>query len=233
MPPRNLFLAIALGALAVLAHPFAFAANALGAAGRGAGRLLGFMQSGARSRRDNRQWTEELLKRLEWRRFQELCAAYFEALGFRADLANAGAGGGISLYVEGYERASVFVQCRPWSAHRIGIKPVRELRGAMTSANVGEGVLVTSGKFTQEARDFAGKEKISLVDGAELLGNITSLVPEKALGLLELATRGDFATPTCPACGIKMISRKSTAHGRNYWGCRNYPACKQTFFETV
>ena len=30
-----------------------------------------------------------------------------------------------------------------------------------------------------------------------------------------------------------MISRRSTAQGRRYWGCRNYPACKQTFFEAV
>jgi hypothetical protein len=30
-----------------------------------------------------------------------------------------------------------------------------------------------------------------------------------------------------------MISRKSTSHGRPYWGCRNYPACKQTFVEAL
>jgi ssDNA-binding Zn-finger/Zn-ribbon topoisomerase 1 len=30
-----------------------------------------------------------------------------------------------------------------------------------------------------------------------------------------------------------MISRKSTTHGRAFWGCRNYPGCKQTFFATV
>jgi restriction system protein len=233
MPPRNLPLAIALSALATLAHPFAFAGKALSAAGPGVGRsarrLLGLITSGAKL--DNAQWTEELLKRLEWRRFEELCAAYFEALGFRAELARAGAG--ITLYVEGHAGAAIVVHCKPWSAYHIGIKPVRELRGAMTSASAGEGVLVTPGKFTQEARDFAGKEKISLVDGAELLRSITGLVPEKALALLELATRGDFAIPTCPSCGIKMLARKSTAHGRKYWGCGNYPACKQTFFDTV
>jgi restriction system protein len=236
MPPRNLFLAIALGALAALAHPFAFAAKALSAAGSSLGRAArGLVGSGARSKLDNGQWTEELLKRLEWRRFEELCTAYFQALGFRTDLAYSGAGGGvdINLYAEGSESASIVVQCKPWNAYRVGIKPVRELRGAMTSGNIGEGVLVTSGKFTQEARDFAGKEKISLVDGAELLGNIAGLVPEKALALLKLATQGDFVTPTCPSCAIKMIARKSTTHGRQYWGCRNYPACKQTFFETV
>jgi len=28
-----------------------------------------------------------------------------------------------------------------------------------------------------------------------------------------------------------MIPCKRTAHGRTYWGCRNYPVCKQNFFE--
>jgi restriction system protein len=125
------------------------------------------------------------------------------------------------------------VQCKPWNAYRVGINPVRGLLGAMASGNVGEGVLVTAGKFTQEARDFAGKEKISLIDGAELLGKIAALVPEKALDLLEVATQGDFQTPTCPSCGVKMISRKSTKQGRKFWGCRNYPRCKQTFFDAV
>ena len=235
MPPRNLLLSMFLGAFATLAHPFAFAAKAASAAASSLGRAARrFIDSrAARSKVDNAQWTPELLKRLEWRRFEELCAAYFEALGFRADLAGAGADGAINLYAQGSKSASVIVQCRPWNAHHVGIKPVRELRGAMTSVSVGEGVLVTSGKFTKEARDFAGKEGVSLIDGADLVAKLAALVPEKALALHRLATQGDFQTPTCPSCAIKMISRKSTAHGRRYWGCRNYPACKQTFFEAL
>jgi restriction system protein len=163
----------------------------------------------ARANIDTAQWTPELLRRLEWRRFEELCAAYFEAAG---------------------SSPSILVQCRPWDAYGVGIKPVRGLHEAMAAANIAEGVLVTSGKFTQEARAFAAKEKITLVDGDDLLARINALVPEKALALLELSTRGDFLTPTCPACGIKMVKRKSTAHGRPYWGCRNYPGCKNTLF---
>jgi restriction system protein len=184
------------------------------------------------SKRGPEQWTPELLKRLEWRRFEELCAAYFEALGFRVELAAHGAEGGtISLYSKGATSTSILVQCRPWDAHRVGIKSVRGLRGAMTSGNIGEGVLVTSGKFTQVARVFAVKEKISLIDGAGLVDKMSALAPETALELLRFATEGDYQTPTCPACTIKMIKRKSTTRGRTYWGCRNYPACKHTFSE--
>lgn len=210
-----------LSALATLAHPFAFAAKAA--------KLIGSRRTGATV--DTAQWTPELLRQLEWRRFEELCAAYFEALGFRISLAVAG--GGVNLYEQGSERAAMLLQCKPWNAYRVGIKPVVGLRGAMQSEKVGEGVLVTSGKFTQEARDYAGKEKIRLIDGAELLGSIAALLPEKTLALLKFATQGDFSTPTCPSCAIKMVPRKSTRHGRTFWGCRNYPQCKQTFFGTV
>ena len=106
---------------------------------------------------------------------------------------------------------------------------LRELRGAMTSANVAEGVLVTSGRFTPEAVGFAAKENIQLIDGAALLQKLAALLPEKALDLLKFATKGDFLTPTCPRCSVKMTARKSTREGRMFWGCTNYPRCKHTF----
>ena len=193
MPPRTLLAALSFGAFATFAQLF-----------------LRFLNRDARARVDTARWTPELLKQLDWQRFEQLCAAYFEA--------------------QGTERASIVVQCQPWNAYRVGIKPVHGLLGAMAAANVAQGVLVTSGRFTQEARDFARKQKtVSLIDGADLLARIAALAPEKALALLRLATEGDFLTPTCPSCALKMIPRKSTAQGRKFWGCRNYPGCKETF----
>jgi len=81
--------------------------------------------------------------------------------------------------------------------------------------------------------EFAAKHNINLVDGARLLTEFAGLLPEKALALLKLATKGDFLTPTCPGCSIKMISRKSTGEGRAFWGCENYPRCKQTFSDAT
>lgn len=187
-----------------------------------------------RSKIDTRKWSPELLKQLEWRRFEELCAAYYEALGFTTSISEGGAGGvDILLHDKGSARASAMVRCRPWDAYRVGSKSVRELRSAMTAAKVSEGVLMTSGRFTQEAVNLAAHEGIKTIDGAALLGKMAALPPEKALGLLKFATQGDFLTPTCPRCSIKMTSRQSTRQGRKFWGCRNYPACKQTFAGTA
>lgn len=180
---------------------------------------------------DTRKWTPLLLKQLEWRRFEELCAAYFELLGFRTRVTRSASGAGVDIHLlaEDAERTAIVVQSKAWDAYRIGTKGVRELKNAMVMAKASQGVLVTSGRFTQEAVALAGSENIELIDGADFLAKIGALAPEQAQALLKFATQGDFLTPTCPSCSLKMISRKSTREGRNFWGCRNYPGCKHTF----
>jgi restriction system protein len=176
------------------------------------------------------RWTAELLKQLEWRRFEELCVAYYQALGFTTRIAKAGAEGGVDILLQppGAGRASCMARCKAWDAYRVGVKPVQELRSAMAAAGVGEAVLLTSGRFTQAALDLAAKEHIELIDGAVLLDKLAALPPEKALELLKFATQGDFLTPTCPSCAIKMMARQSIQGGRKFWGCPNYPQCKET-----
>jgi len=44
--------------------------------------------------------------------------------------------------------------------------------------------------------------------------------------LIAKVTEGDYATPTCPSCDVKLVRR----NGKNgeFWGCRNYPRCRST-----
>ena len=183
---------------------------------------------------DTTQWSAELLRRLEWRRLEEVCVAYFEALGYATRVAPAGADGAvdISLVAEGEEKPSVLLQCKAWDAYGIGIKRLLALSAAMSAAGVAEGMLVTPGRFTPEAKTFAAKNNIRLIDGAALLAKFAELATDKGVELLRFATDGDFVTPTCPACAQKMMARQSTAGGRKFWGCRNYPRCKQTIYPT-
>src|SRR6266446_2817941 len=131
------------------------------------------------------RWSLELLRRLEWRRFEELCAAYCEV-------------------AEGADQPSSVVQCKPWSVYTVGIKAVRELRAAMAAAGVPQGVLVACGTFTSEAKEFSRGENIELIDGAELLRKIGALAPEQGQALLKLATAGFFPPPPSPPGGTKI-----------------------------
>ena len=124
-------------------------------------------------------WTLDLLKYLEWRRLEELCAAYYEAAGFRTEISHERADGGaeICLYAADASKASILVHCKPWDAYPIGVKTLHELRAAMGAAHGAEGVLFTAGRFTPEAAAFAAKERIELVDGAALLEKLAALAP--------------------------------------------------------
>ncbi|MGB8857191.1 MAG: topoisomerase DNA-binding C4 zinc finger domain-containing protein [Burkholderiales bacterium] len=40
-----------------------------------------------------------------------------------------------------------------------------------------------------------------------------------------MATEGEYSTPSCPSCGIKMLIR--SGRQGNFWGCKNFPRCRQ------
>jgi restriction system protein len=108
----------------------------------------------------------------------------------------------------------------------VGIKPVRELYGVMARQGVAEGIFLTTGRFTKEARSFPKGDELLLWDGEQLLAKIHGLPPEKQVELLRVATDGDFTTPTCPSCGIKLVARSPKGGGEAFWGCRNFPRCR-------
>jgi restriction system protein len=191
---------------------------------------------------DTSRWSVELVKRVEWRRFEALLAAYFEALEFRVHSCPPDKGGGersergvvaLELYSGEEARPSLLVACQAWNVHSVGIRPVRELVEAMRAQGVAEGAFATSARFTPEAQALAGKHNVMLIDGADLVAKIQALAAERGAALLALAIEGDFLTPTCPACGVKMTARSNAPYGRKFWGCVNYPRCTQTFFGTL
>ena len=180
-------------------------------------------------------WSVDLLRALEWHRVEILCVAYFEALGFKATATPFGADGGVDihLYAKGSSQCAILVQCKAWIARDVGVKTVRELFGVMAAENVSEGVLVTTGSFTQDARAFASETKVHLIDGPDLLKKLQSLPAEQSQTILKAATDGDFTTPTCPSCGIPMVRRTTKAEKNDFWGCRNYPRCRQILHGSV
>ena len=179
---------------------------------------------------DTSRWSPELLLALEWKRFEEVCATYFETLQFRARLATAGPDGGVDIHLfsQGELAPCIVVQCKAWRTRQVGVSTVRELRGAMASANIAEGILVTITGFTDDARDFAQRNNIHLIDGSNLLEKFLATEEEHQRTLLQVATSGDFTTPTCPSCGIKMVGRDVRNTGEAFWGCRNFPRCRTT-----
>lgn len=180
-------------------------------------------------------WSRELLRKLEWKRFEEVVAAYSRELGYVAETTRVGADGGVDvhLFKGGQTDPIMIIQCKAWDAYKVSVKPVRELFGVMAADKVPNGAFFTTGEFTTEAEEWARDKNLDLVNGREFLTRIKSLSPAQQQALLDLATTGDYTTPTCPSCDVKMILRTATkgrSEGSNFWGCPNFSrGCKQTF----
>lgn len=179
-------------------------------------------------------WSLELLRKLEWKRFEDLVAAYAKELDQEARTTRIGPDGGVDIEIldRNTRQIVMLVQCKAWNAYKVGIKPLRELFGVMAAANIKEGAFFTTGEFTHEAVEFARENGLDMVDGREFLIRMGKLPSVSQKRLLVLSTEGDYITPTCPRCGTKMVLRTS-GRGRNsgeqFWGCRSYPRCHQSF----
>jgi restriction system protein len=174
------------------------------------------------------RWSVEALRTLEWKRFEILCAKYYEAVGFKTEILDAGPDGGIDvkLFKIDPSKPLAVVQCKAWNTNQVGVKEIRELLGVMAHAKVARGIFVTTGTYTKDALDFGAANPIQLLDGAAFEKKILELPAEKQEALLELAFEGDYRTPTCASCGVKMVVREGK-RGR-FWGCTHYPRCKNT-----
>lgn len=174
-------------------------------------------------------WSLPLLRSLEWYRFEKLAADFYDASGYKSRVTRQGADGGVDveLFSAGEEKTTTLLQCKAWNTYKVGVKPVRELFGVMAAQKVPNGIFLTTGEFTSDARDFARDKSLELIDGATLLARILKMPADVSRGLLERATEGDYTTPTCPKCGIKMTKR--SGNNGAFWGCVRYPRCRQTF----
>lgn len=175
-------------------------------------------------------WSLELIRDLEWKRFEDVCQQYYERKGIRSETTPLGPDGGIDirLYQDDSGKATAIVQCKAWGDRIVGVNLIRELLGVMTHEKIGKAFFMTSGRYSDEAKATAEANRITLIDGPMLLEMFRRLLPADQNGLLAFATTGDYRTPTCPRCGVKMV-RKAGATGKpDFWGCSAYPRCRQT-----
>jgi HJR/Mrr/RecB family endonuclease len=178
------------------------------------------------------RWDDSVLPAIEWKRFEIVTREYLRMTGYEARETNVGADGGVDIRVSKAGTEGI-VQCKAWNTYKVGVKPVRELYGIMAAEKISRGLVITSGGFTAEAEEFAkGTEgKMKLVSGGLFLDLIRKLSADKQQQLLEVATEGDYRTPTCPQCDVKMKvkeSKKGRNAGNPFWGCVNFPRCRQT-----
>ena len=171
------------------------------------------------------------LKSLSWEDFELLVGEIFRRRGYAVELcAGTGADGGVDLLLRKDEER-VLVQCKHWKAQKVGVRELREFFGVLTAEQAPRGIFVTTGAFTDAARDFAKGKPIEMIAGKELeqLLQSAAATPEENLleisrwanGFIEAAT---VTLPNCPRCKVAMTKRTSR-HGA-FWGCSTFPSCR-------
>jgi restriction system protein len=106
-------------------------------------------------------WSRELIDRIEWKRFEDLCCEFYRVKGIRAETTRLGADGGVDIRLfqdaADPQRCTAVVQCKAWN-QAVGVKPVRELRGVMAHERVDKAFFMAPNGFTDEARSLRRRE---------------------------------------------------------------------------
>lgn len=174
------------------------------------------------------EWDMDLLRALEWKRFEELCERFWLLKGYPARLTTAGADGGVDVLIADQRDSSrifAVAQCKSWTSKPVGVEPVRALWGSKDHFKATLALFYGLSGFTGDAKAFAEGKHLKLISDEELLHQIRSLPDADRVALLDHVVRGDFTTPTCPACDIKMVRRQGKSGKADFWGCERFRSC--------
>lgn len=190
---------------------------------------ISFLISFRKKKLLDKQKNLKSIRSISWKEFEELVAEAYRRKGYSV-VENDGAGpdGGVDLVLR--KGGNLFlVQCKQWRSSKVNVQVVREMYGVMTAKHAHGAIIITSGLFTQEAKNFAADKPIDLVEGNQLAVLIGSVQAEPASAMV--VKNASVVPGVCPLCGAELTLRtaqKGKNPGAKFWGCSKFPACKFT-----
>jgi restriction system protein len=125
---------------------------------------------------------------LSWRDFERLVGEAFRHRGFTVTGFGGGVpDGGVDLGLAKHGQRFL-VQCKHWRKQQVGVTAVHELNGVIAAVGANGGYVITGGRFTREAREFADSCRITLIDESGLEELIDGL-PHSGAGRASVANR--------------------------------------------
>lgn len=170
--------------------------------------------------------TSKTLASISWVEFEMLVGQYFKELGYKVVETGGRADGGVDLRLRKSTGELFLVQCKHWKTSKVPVNVVREIFGVMQAEHASGAFVVTSGKFTADAENFARGKSIELLDGERLINSLnqpqtTVNKPQNIDSILN--------PPLCPICNSAMIMRtakRGANAGNAFFGCSRFPSCK-------
>jgi restriction system protein len=111
--------------------------------------------------------TEDLL-RLSPSEYEQMVVELYQAYGHQAKRTGAIGDHGVDVTVQTKSGEKWIVQCKRWRG-TVGEPVVRDFYGVMQHEKADKGAIITAGKFTLQAREWAKGKPIYLYDGPKFL----------------------------------------------------------------
>ncbi len=171
------------------------------------------------------------IRSIAWREFEELVGEAYRRKGYRVtETGGGGADGGVDLILR-KNGEHLLVQCKNWRMDKVGVKVVRELYGVVAAEGATGGIVICSGAFTQEARDFARGKPIELVEGTALARMVEEVKkkPSSIIDINPILPGTRRTVNKCPLCGGEMVlktARRGPKAGEDFWSCSAFPKCR-------
>lgn len=179
-------------------------------------------------------WSHELIDDVEWRVFEKICMGLWQAKGFEIEETANGGDGGVDFYLcakDSKVRIGA-VQCKSWKTKQIDVKVIRELQGVVAAENLRLGLVMYSGKLSKGANDFINRPTVTIKQQGtkQIFEQIQRLDIERQQQLLDATIVGDYLTPSCPNCDVKLVIKKAKKSGKEFKACPNFPRCRYTMY---
>jgi restriction system protein len=209
--------------------------------------LLAGLSLADRFRRDHKlasasREAENKLRGMSWPEFDRLLGQLLRdrGLAFLAELGGRPEGADV---VAKKDEKRHLVQFKHWRAKAVDLNALRELFGVVVDKRMASGIVVTSGKFSPEAREFATGRNLELIDGYQItlwMRRFTQEIDPAAAASgssgtaprdgTDVVTMGNEKS-TCPECASPMavkMQRAGLTAGQKFWVCSRYPECRGT-----
>lgn len=170
------------------------------------------------------------VRALTWRQFEMLVGEAFRRDGYTVEEnTHSGADGGIDLMLRKDHKLTL-VQCKQWRTQHVDVKVVREMYGLLMHHRAAAVKIVAIGDYTSDARRFAYGKPVELISGDALLDMVLSQQVQDHEADIEASPNAALepSAPSCPKCGSVMEARTNRRTNERFWGCANYPKCRDT-----
>lgn len=117
---------------------------------------------------------ESVLESISPNEFEDLIGKLYERMGFHIKLTPQARDKGVDIYAKRSTESGteyLAIQCKHYPKGVVGVEHARALYGVIHSQQyITKGVLITSGKFSKDCKEFVEGKRIELFDGTYLRG---------------------------------------------------------------